>query len=307
MAKKRGGDHGGGGGHDGAGGMRWLLTYADLITLLLIMFIMLYSISMVDAAKFKEIMQNLKAAFGGVLQQGPTFLPGSGDRLIAELVPKLSAAVENEGSGTGAAQVFKNERGIVVRLMTDNVLYDRGSVELKPEMQRILDAVAPVLGTAGLPVLVEGHTDDLPTRGRGRFQSNWELSTERATQVVRYLIEHGKVPPARLSAAGYAEFHPLVPNDTEAGRRRNRRIDIIILNGPASSPAVPEASRAGAPIAAPAVTSAPPVPGAAPMTAPAIPSAPPIPAAPPMAPTVAPKSPPPPPAPSSAPPAPPMM
>src|SRR5687767_11576884 len=118
--RKKGGGHDGGGGHDAAGGMRWLLTYADLITLLLILFVVLYSMSMIDAAKFRELAQNLRAAFGGVLQQGPTFLQGSGDKVIPDLVQRLSAAVEGAG-GEGAAQVLSNERGIVVRLMTDNV------------------------------------------------------------------------------------------------------------------------------------------------------------------------------------------
>lgn len=231
MKKRGGGGHGGGGGgHDAAGGMRWLLTYADLITLLLILFIMLYSMSMIDAQKFKDLMQNLRAAFGGVLVQGPTFLQGSGDRIIPDLVPRLAAAVEGAGGDGQGARVFRNERGIVVRLMTDNVLFDRASADIKPEMKAILDAVAGPLKDAGLPVLVEGHTDDLPMRG-GRYPSNWELSTARATAVVRHLIEAGKVPASRLSAAGYAEHHPVMSNASEIGRSRNRRIDVIVLEG----------------------------------------------------------------------------
>ncbi|MEK7475478.1 MAG: flagellar motor protein MotB [Candidatus Coatesbacteria bacterium] len=292
MARKKGGDHGGGGGHDAAGGMRWLLTYSDLVTLLLILFIMLYSMSKIDAAKFKELAQLLRAAFGGVLTQGPTFLQGSGDQLIPDLVPRLAAAVEGAGGGREVAKVFRNERGIVVRLMTDNVLFDPASTELKPEMKSILDALAGPLRDAGRPVAVEGHTDDLRMRGGGRYVSNWELSSERATQVVRYLIEKGRVPPASLSAAGYAEFHPVVPNTGAASRTRNRRIDIVILEGvgekaapaggvtaEAGTPAIP-----AAPSALPAVPSAsappaPPVPGRA---APPLPGAPPVPSAPPL-------------------------
>lgn len=231
MAGKKhgGGDHGGGG-HDAAGGMRWLLTYADLITLLLIMFIVLYSMSMIDAQKFKQLAQHLRAAFGGVLQQGPTFLKGQGDRIIPDLVQRLSEAVEGAG-GEGAAQVFRDQRGIVVRLMTDNVLFDRGSADLSDATKGILDALAKPLMESPFPVLVEGHTDDLPIRGRGAYASNWELSTARASAVVRHLITAGKVPAGRLSAAGYAEFHPVVRNSGDAARRRNRRIDIVILQG----------------------------------------------------------------------------
>ncbi len=256
--KKRGGGHGGGGGgHDGAGGMRWLLTYADLITLLLILFIMLYSMSMIDAAKFKQLAQYLRAAFGGVLQQGPTFLQGNGDKIIPDLVERLSAAVQGAGGEGEGAQVFANERGIVVRLLTDNVLFDRGSADVKPQMKSMLDAVAGPIREARLPVLVEGHTDDLPTHG-GRYPSNWELSTARATAVVRYLIETDKVPATLLSAAGYAEHHPVMPNTSDAGRARNRRIDVIILAGPAKAVAP---APIPAPPQAPAV---PPAPAAAP-------------------------------------------
>jgi chemotaxis protein MotB len=225
---------------ESAGMMRWLLTYADMITLLLIMFIVLYSAAAQDTVKFRNMAMYLRAAFGGVLTQGPTFLQGSGETIISELYPKIQSAVrpyQGEGTGSGEApvSVVKEQRGIVVRLMTDNVLFERGSVELKGEMRDILNALAPVLMEANHPVLVEGHTCDLPMRGPSRFVSNWELSTARASSVVRYLIEAGKVPAKLLSAAGYAEYRPLVPNRDEAARRRNRRIDIVILEGPASS------------------------------------------------------------------------
>jgi chemotaxis protein MotB len=221
-----------------AGMMRWLLTYADLITLLLIVFIVLYSVARQDVSKFRELAQYLRAAFGGVLQQGPTFLQGQGDRIIPDLVTRMSRQVESvAGGGMGAsARVFQNERGIVVRLMTDNVLFDLGSASVKQETQAILDAIAPTMRDSGLPILVEGHTDDLPIRG-GPYLSNWELSTARASAVVRYLISKGSLPAKRLAAAGYAEYHPVVPNTSSANRRRNRRIDIVILEGQKTSSA----------------------------------------------------------------------
>lgn len=218
-----------------AGMMRWLLTYADLITLLLIVFIVLYSVARQDVSKFRELAQYLRAAFGGVLQQGPTFLQGQGDRIIPDLVTRISQQVEGTGAGA-SARVFRNERGIVVRLMTDNVLFDLGSAAVKPETQAILDAIAPAMRESKFPILVEGHTDDLPIRG-GPYMSNWELSTARASAVVRYLIGKGSIPAKRLAAAGYAEYHPVVPNNSSANRMRNRRIDIVILEGQQSSSA----------------------------------------------------------------------
>ena len=216
------------------GMMRWLLTYADLVTLLLIVFIVLFSMSKQDAEKFKDLAQYLRAAFGGVLQQGPTFLAGQGERIIPDLFQRISAAVGEAGSGgagSAGAKVFKNERGIVVSLLTDRVLFDSGSVALKPEMKQILDALGGPLRDTDRSVLVEGHTDDRPVRGGRRYVDNMELSTLRACNVVRYLIESGEINPRRMSAAGYAEYRPVVPNRDEAARRRNRRIDIVILKG----------------------------------------------------------------------------
>lgn len=216
------------------GMMRWLLTYADLVTLLLIVFIVLFSISNQDAEKFKNLAQYLRAAFGGVLQQGPTFLEGQGDRVIPDLFQRISAAVSGAagaGEGAAGAKVYQNERGIVVSLMTDRVLFDSGSVELKPEMQQILDALGGPLRETDRSILVEGHTDDRPVRGGRRYTDNMELSTLRACNVVRYLIETGEISPKRMSAAGYAEYRPVVPNRDEASRQRNRRIDIVILKG----------------------------------------------------------------------------
>jgi chemotaxis protein MotB len=237
--RRAGGGHEGGG-HDAAGGLRWLLTYADMITLLLIMFIILYSAAAQDTQKMKMLAMYLRATFGGVLQQGPTFLSGSGDAPIPDLYQKLQSsvqAIQGQGEmGEGAVQVVQEERGIVVRMMTDNVMFDRGSIDLQEQTKQVLDAISPVLKETNRPVLVEGHTCNLPVRG-GRFKDNWELSTARASAVVRYLVDTDKVPPRLMSAAGYGEFRPLLPNTSEAMRQRNRRIDIVILNGPASKEA----------------------------------------------------------------------
>jgi chemotaxis protein MotB len=227
-----------------AGMMRWLLTYADLITLLLIVFIVLYSVARQDISKFRELAQYMRAAFGGVLQQGPTFLPGQGDRIIPDLVSRVASV---EGAAA-SARVFRNERGIVVRLLTDNVLFDRGSAEVKDTTRRILDAIGPIMRDSGFPIMVEGHTDDLPIRG-GPYASNWELSTARASGVVRYLISNGGIPARQLAAAGYAEHHPVVPNRNESSRQRNRRIDIVLLEGQETSSAATAPAAAAAPAA----------------------------------------------------------
>jgi len=236
--KKRGGhDGGGGGGHDGAGGMRWMLTYLDMVTLLLIVFIILYSAAAQDTQKLKSVASSLRAAFGGVLQQGPTLLSGQGEVIIPDLYIKLTSAMDSlQGQGAegeGAVRVVQEERGIVVRMMTDNIMFEKGSIDLQESTKQVLDAIAPVIKETRRPVLVEGHTCNLPVRG-GNYRDNWDLSTARASAVVRYLVETDKVPPHLMSAAGYGEYRPLLPNTSEAMRQRNRRIDIVILNGPAS-------------------------------------------------------------------------
>lgn len=235
--RRGGGGDGGGGGHDGAGGMRWMLTYLDMVTLLLIVFIILYSAAAQDTQKMKMLAQYLRATFGGVLQQGPTFLTGSGEAPIPDLYQKLQSSVATitgaGDMGEESVRVIQEERGIVVRMMTDNVMFEKGSIELQEQTKQVLDAIAPVLKDTRRPVLVEGHTCNLPVKG-GVFKDNWGLSTARASAVVRYLVETDKVPPHLMSAAGYGEYRPLLPNTSEAMRQRNRRIDIVILNGPAT-------------------------------------------------------------------------
>jgi chemotaxis protein MotB len=118
-------------------------------------------------------------------------------------------------------------RGLVVRVLTDKVLFDSGSAEIKPAAKPLLDALARLLKTqVRNPIQVEGNTDNVPVSGS--FPSNWELSTARATAVVRSLIRVG-VWPGRLGATGYADRHPIATNATEAGRRRNRRVEIVLL------------------------------------------------------------------------------
>jgi chemotaxis protein MotB len=135
--------------------------------------------------------------------------------------------------------------------LVDEVLFDSGEATLKPAGATVLGKLASVLARAeGRRIEVQGHTDDVPITGAlaKRFASNWELSAVRATNVVRYLQDQAKLDPARLSAAGYAEYRPRGPNDTEAGRKANRRIEILLLPLPPA---------AEAPAAAPAASAKP--------------------------------------------------
>ena len=236
---------GGGGGHDNAGGLRWLLTYADMITLLMAFFIMMYSMSVLNLEKFRDVAFSIRSGFGGPLEGGPGMLSfesrkdgiapnlddmsqSGGPGAMQSVAQEIGQYIKEQGLGK-VVRMRVEERGLVVSLVTDEVLFDIGHAQLRPRAQRILAKVAEV--ARGIPndLLVEGHTCDLPI-STAQFPSNWELSTTRATTVVRYLIEQSGLAPRRVSAAGYADSRPLVPNDSEAHRMLNRRVDIVILD-----------------------------------------------------------------------------
>jgi chemotaxis protein MotB len=172
-------------------------------------------------------------------------------------VPAITSLVSNENAASSAAASAKEQedfrrlkeqidsyarqkgvqdkvqsviaqRGLVIRLLTDRVLFDSGAAELKPEATPVLTKVAAIVAREGKhQVMVEGHTDPVPIHG-SLFPTNWELSTARASRVVRFLISGG-VARRRLSAAGYASLHPIADNSTAAGRSRNRRVEIVLL------------------------------------------------------------------------------
>lgn len=227
---------------------RWLITYADLITLLLIFFIVLYTFSNIDAKKFAAIAESLSRALGGgtgmVLEgAGPSVISGapvSEDRIepkftlsseteemqlrkIKELIEKYARQQGLAGRMTARIE----ERGVVVSIQ-NTALFPLGSAELTPQAREIVRKVGQILITTDNYIRVEGHTCDLPI-STARFPSNWELSVARATSVVRELLRSVNFPPERLSASGYGEYRPIVPNDSEANRQQNRRVDFVVL------------------------------------------------------------------------------
>jgi chemotaxis protein MotB len=277
-ARGRRGRGGHGGGHED--GERWLLTYADMITLLMALFMVLFSISSVNISKVQALQLSLRAAFSGDILPGGKAIAKPGatanasrapsatdSQAIVPLTPKSSADLEkvtrtqsqasasaSAHASTAAAQeeqsnfeAIKREldayaaahgfakavntsvqaRGLVIRVLTDKLLFPSGSATL-------MAAAYPLLGEIGAlvnvdrthPVSVEGNTDDVPIHG-GAFPSNWELSTARASMVVRFLIARG-VDAQRLSASGYADLRPIASNATALGRAENRRVEIVL-------------------------------------------------------------------------------
>jgi len=223
----------------------WLVTYSDVVTLLLCFFVLLFSFSEINAQRFQTILAAFQASLG-VLDGGRTLIEtkpdmqGSGDWELKDVEfyrPELEAQLRDvysrvrdfvEERGIGASlQVELGERGVTVRF-ADAVFFDLGKADLKPEALRTLDEVAVLLKEVPNHIRIEGHTDNWPISTE-RFPSNWELSTARATNVLRYLVEQHGLDPTRVSAAGYGEYRPLMPNDTDENRARNRRVDIVIL------------------------------------------------------------------------------
>ncbi len=253
---------------------RWLLTYADMITLLMALFIVMFAISSVNVSKLRTLQESLRAAFSGsVLPGGKAIIKSGAESTqthtpqsteIPAIVPStptvakpvnVSAAAVSQAQSIAAAaqqeqqdflhlqrelnhyikvhglqnqvQTVISRRGLVVRVLTDRVLFDSGQANLKTVGLPLLGEMANLLNVDRRhPIVVEGDTDNIPISS-AQFPSNWELSTARATTVVRFLISRGVIRN-RLSASGYADLHPIASNATDAGRARNRRVEIVL-------------------------------------------------------------------------------
>lgn len=220
----------------------WLVTYADMTTLLLCFFVLLFAMSTLSVQKFERALGSLQGALGifpGAVMPRPSEpyeeldLQDFQKRLLEMEMREMEVhwrrfQEELRQAGVGdRVSVELEERGIIIRF-ADTVLFDIGRAELRQDSREILDKVAVLLKTVSYPIRVEGHTCNLPIHTE-KFASNWELSTARATTVVRYFIDRHGISPERLQAAGYGEYRPIAPNDTEEGRRQNRRVDVVLL------------------------------------------------------------------------------
>lgn len=237
---------------------RWLVSYADFITLLFAFFVIMYAISRSDIQKFKQVSESLRAAFsadfidqtgtsgGKSLNQFEQQLPTGGllidmpagktnirsyeNEELKRLADIMEESLSFELGPLDAAeklQITYDDRGLVVRLSAKG-FYDSGRADVRREALGVLNQIAKTLATTKRNIRVEGHTDNGKTASE-YFPSNWELSTARASWIVRYFIQKFKFDPTLLSAAGLAEFHPIDTNDTDTGRDRNRRVEILVL------------------------------------------------------------------------------
>lgn len=244
----------------------WVIPYADLLTLLMALFLVLWASSQSDLSKLKAVSAGFADQLGvsgqGAGAGGQGVLAGSAQPDVTTTVPLtpeheamamaalraqqaakeaaqadqsqlqgVQKAITSQAAASGTSQdlAFQmQKRGLVVSIVTEGVLFDAGSADLRPEGKTILDQLAGELTKVPNELAIEGHTDDQPI-STGQYPSNWELSTARATNVLRYLVSAHNLNPSRLTAAGYGDERPLAPN-TPAGRVANRRVDIAILD-----------------------------------------------------------------------------
>jgi chemotaxis protein MotB len=222
----------------------WLCTFNDLMTLLMVFFVLLFTMSSVKSPLIKEFQRSLQSGLG-VLESGgesavavqqdlrPDLQPGlpdAGDESPEQ--EEVEAVTERIASRLqsllGAESIERTADGHI--RLKDNLLFSLGSAELNPSGCPLLAHIADELRGNAIRVRIEGHTDNVPVRS-GAYESNWDLSTGRAVNVLKYLAEHGSLSPERLSAAGYGDAKPCAPNDSEGNRARNRRVEIVLLKG----------------------------------------------------------------------------
>lgn len=214
---------------------RWLVSYADLMTILFAFFMTLYGASQM------KVEQQIQA-----MSTPPPSTPAPDDAAspARDARAELSGALESDLADAieaGRVEIVNSMRGVIVSL-PESATFASGSADVSSGALEIIRQVAVVVGPRHNELRIEGHTDDQPIR-TARFKSNWELSTARASAVVAFLVESAGIDPARLAAAGYGEHHPRVANDSPESRARNRRVDIVVLEPGAESEAAAVAHR----------------------------------------------------------------
>jgi chemotaxis protein MotB len=268
---------------------RWLVSYADFITLLFAFFVVLYASSQVDKRKVGKLAMAIQVAFQemGIFQTSTTQVPmdleepmpfsrvqtvenlkrnaslgqvagrpqgglggGEGNGDLEQLQHELEAALTAE-IGRKEISMRREPDGLVISLREVG-FFESGSAQMKAESQAAFDHIAAILHARKCRLRIEGHTDNIPIHN-AKFGSNWELSTARATEIVRLLIVRDGFDAAGLSAAGYAEYHPVASNQSQEGRGMNRRVDIVILRQELAAGTAAQAGTVGPPQKPPAV------------------------------------------------------
>jgi chemotaxis protein MotB len=225
---------------------RWLLTYSDLITLLFVLFVVMYAISTTDIRKFVALAQSMSAAFNSQVMEGQQAISindgqdttvqedqsSSGTSPVQSDLNAIKAALEDYAIGQGLGgevEVGMAPQGIVIRL-NDALLFSSGRAHLDDHALNLVKQVVNIIKPLPNQIRIEGNTDDQPPDGV-LYTSNWDLSTDRALAVLKAMVDMG-MDPSRLSAQGNAQYNPITPNVDDASRAENRRVDIVVLYPP---------------------------------------------------------------------------
>ncbi len=250
MAKKKKHQH-----HEEHMDETWLIPYADLLTLLLALFIVLFASSKIDVKKFDQMVHSLNVAFNGGIgffdNPSPVPIPpeiaqptvtvqkweSKEERERKERFQKETEDLEklkkqldtviSRSSLQESLQTKLTEMGLMITIL-DNALFDSGSAVVRPEAQKLAAEIAGLLVPQPRRVAVLGHTDNVPIH-TDEFPSNWDLSSKRALNFMKILLQNPNLDPKRFSATGYGEYHPIASNDTPEGRAKNRRVEVLIM------------------------------------------------------------------------------
>lgn len=226
------------------GAPKWVVTFGDLMSLLLCFFVLLLSFSEMDRQKYKQVAGSMEKAFGIQRKDKVMGVP-KGMKMIAKdfdqeiIVTRIKEAIGREIDEIENTQlsdlkdqidIEASEEEVTIRLMGEST-FDSGKAEIRPQMKPLLKKVAGLIAATKSDIIIAGHTDNVPMRG-GPFRNNLRLSTARAAAVAEYMLSVSKLDPKRLSTMGFGEYRPIVSNETSDGREKNRRVEIVLGNLP---------------------------------------------------------------------------
>lgn len=211
---------------------RWLISYADFVTLLFCFFTAMYAISNVDSNKLGKFVESMRLAFNVSGMRGNAFSVIEGVQIFVPSNINIETDAQDVlgsliADSNGSISVNRDKRGVTISV-ADKHFFQTGSAVLKDESREVLDEIAYLLSRYYNMIRIEGHTDNVPINS-SEFPSNWELSSTRAINVAKYMINEHNIEPERISTVGYSEFRPVATNETSKGRSKNRRVDIVLL------------------------------------------------------------------------------
>ena len=192
---------------------RWVVSYADLVTMLLALFMVMFAVSNAHNSK--------------LVSAGNVTKYQANSQINAAKNMKVEKILKENITQSKSVKLLKGDKGSIIRV-NNRMIFDEGSSVIKNDSKKTLNEIIKVLTKIDNPVIIEGHTDSTPIKN-AKFPSNWELSTARATNIISYMMKTGEISPKRLCAVGYGEYMPISNNTSNNGRMLNRRVDIIVL------------------------------------------------------------------------------